>query len=70
MHRKRTLGASIMAVRTEYQGFLSIKRHEIEADLHAGGRERIVRLVTERGHAVGVLAYDPRTASAAVRSPI
>ncbi len=60
MRRKRTLTASIAGVTTEYQGFLSIKRYEIEEDRHAGGRQRVVRLIMERGHAVGVLAYDPQ----------
>lgn len=60
MPRKRALGASIVTVTTEYQGFLSIKRYEIEEDRHAGGRQRIVRFIMERGDAVGVLAYDPR----------
>jgi ADP-ribose pyrophosphatase len=60
MPRKRTLTASITGVTTEYRGFLSIKRYEIEEDRHAGGRQRVVRLIMERGHAVGVLAYDPQ----------
>jgi ADP-ribose pyrophosphatase len=41
-------------------GFLKIDRFEFETDLHAGGRQRIVREIMHRGHAVGVLAYDPR----------
>ena len=57
MARKPT--ARILNVTTEYQGFLSIKRYEIEEDLHAGGTHRVVRFVMQRGHAVGVLAFDP-----------
>lgn len=60
MARRRKLTARIVGVTEEYQGFLSIKRYEIEEDRHAGGRQRVVRFVMERGHAVGVLAYDPQ----------
>ncbi|HTT01138.1 MAG TPA: NUDIX domain-containing protein [Steroidobacteraceae bacterium] len=59
MARKKQLGADVRGVTTEYQGFLSIRRYEIETDRHDGGRQRVVRLIMERGHAVGVLAYDP-----------
>jgi ADP-ribose pyrophosphatase len=57
--RRHKLTARILDVTTEYAGFLSIKRYEIEEDLHGGGRQRIVRYVMERGDAVGVLAFDP-----------
>jgi ADP-ribose pyrophosphatase len=60
MSAKPPLTAEIKAVTIEYDGFLSIRRYEIEEDRHGGGRQRIERLVMERGHAVGVLAYDPR----------
>ena len=56
----RKLTATIVDVSTEYQGFLTVRRYEIEEDCHAGGRQRVVRFVMERGHAVGVLAFDPR----------
>jgi ADP-ribose pyrophosphatase len=55
-----SLTATIAGVTTEYQGFLSIRRYEIEEDRHSGGRQRVVRFVMERGHAVGVLAFDPQ----------
>ncbi len=58
MARKRRLTARIVGETTEFQGFLRIKRYEIEEDRHAGGRQRVTRLVMERGHAVGVLAFD------------
>jgi ADP-ribose pyrophosphatase len=57
--RHPELTARILNVTTEYSGFLSIKRYEIEEDLHGGGRQRIERYVMERGDAVGVLAFDP-----------
>ncbi|MGB6450640.1 MAG: NUDIX domain-containing protein [Steroidobacteraceae bacterium] len=59
MARRRKLTASIVGATVEYQGFLSIRRYEIEEDRHAGGRQRVMRLIMERGHSVAVLAYDP-----------
>ncbi len=56
----RKLAAKIVGVSTEYQGFLSIRRYEIDEERHDGGRHRIVRFIMERGHAVGVLAFDPQ----------
>ncbi|HEV2703658.1 MAG TPA: NUDIX domain-containing protein [Steroidobacteraceae bacterium] len=56
---KRTLAARIVDSRTEYQGFLSVRRYEIEETLHGGGQQRVVRLIMERGHSVAVLPYDP-----------
>jgi ADP-ribose pyrophosphatase len=56
---KKKLGARIVSATPEYQGFLSIRRYEIEVDRFDGGRQRVVRFIMERGHAVGVLAYDP-----------
>jgi ADP-ribose pyrophosphatase len=49
----------ILKVTPRFTGFLSINEYEIEADRHAGGTQTVTRLVMERGHAVGVLAYDP-----------
>ena len=49
----------IVKVTPRFTGFLSINEYEIEADRHAGGTQTLTRLVMERGHAVGVLAYDP-----------
>jgi ADP-ribose pyrophosphatase len=56
---KKKLTAHIVGAATEYQGFLTVRRYEIEVDRFDGGRQRLVRFVMERGHAVGVLAYDP-----------
>ena len=41
-------------------GFLKVNAYEIQVDTHAGGRVTVTREVMERGHAVGVLGYDPR----------
>jgi ADP-ribose pyrophosphatase len=60
MSGERALTATIARVTTEYAGFLSIRRYEIDEDRHAGGRQRVVRFVMERGDAVGALAYDPQ----------
>ncbi|MDD9899424.1 MAG: NUDIX domain-containing protein [Alphaproteobacteria bacterium] len=51
--------ARVKEVTREYDGFLSIDKYKIEKDLHEGGTAEITWLVMERGHAVGVLAYDP-----------
>ena len=40
-------------------GFLKVNRYEIQLDTHDGGTATVVREVMERGHAVGVIAYDP-----------
>lgn len=58
MAQKR-LEAKVKKITPEYQGFLTINRYEIEKDLHEGGRQDMTWLVMERGHAVGILAYDP-----------
>src|SRR5688500_4264026 len=49
----------MVKVTPRFTGFLSINEYELETDRHAGGTQRVTRLVMERGHAVGVLAYDP-----------
>lgn len=56
---KKKLEAKIKKSSTEYDGFLKIRKYEIERDKHEGGKEDITWYVMERGHAVGVLAYDP-----------
>jgi ADP-ribose pyrophosphatase len=57
MTRKPT--AKIEQVTPMFQGFLSVNRYRIEVDRHQGGTYQVERLVMERGHAVGVLGYDP-----------
>lgn len=45
---------------TPYRGYFRIDRYRLRHGKHAGGWTRdIVREVFERGHAVGVLLYDP-----------
>lgn len=56
----KKLQARVKSIKTEFNGFLKINRYEIEADRHEGGKETYERLVMERGHAVAVLAYDPK----------
>lgn len=56
---KKKLEAKVKKITPEYDGFLTINRYEIEKDLHEGGKQEMTWLVMERGHAVGILAYDP-----------
>lgn len=56
---KKKLEAKVKKITPEYDGFLTINRYEIEKDLHEGGRQEMTWLIMERGHAVGILAYDP-----------
>jgi len=44
-----------------YDGYLRVERIELRHRLFAGGQSApVVRELVERGHAVGVLPYDPR----------
>lgn len=56
----KKLQARVKSVKNEFNGFLKINRYEIEADQHEGGKATYERLVMERGHAVAILAYDPK----------
>lgn len=58
--RERRLKAGIRAVTPLCAGFLRVSRYEIEAERHEGGVRWHAWEVMERGHAVAVLAYDPR----------
>lgn len=58
--RSRRLRASIESAVPVATGFLRVTRYEFEIEKHAGGSQRVVREVMERGHAVAVLAYDPQ----------
>lgn len=40
-------------------GHFRMEEYDIEMDRHEGGTQQAKRLIFERGHAVGVLAYDP-----------
>jgi len=55
----RRLRASVKRVTPLYEGFLKVKRYEIEAERHGGDFATLTLEVMERGHAVAVLAYDP-----------
>ncbi len=56
---ERTLTARILSSTPLADGFLKVERVEFETDLHSGGCQRVVREIMHRGHAVGVLPYDP-----------
>ena len=55
----KKLTASIKAKHPVASGFLKVNRYEFVTDKHDGGSQTVVREVMERGHAVGVLGYDP-----------
>jgi ADP-ribose pyrophosphatase len=40
-------------------GFLKVRRYELDVEKHGGGSRVFTREVMLRGHAVGVLGYDP-----------
>ena len=51
---------SLIHKETGYDGFFSIRQYAVQHALFSGGKSRVVvRECLERGHAVGVLAYDP-----------
>jgi ADP-ribose pyrophosphatase len=56
----RKLSATIKSKQVVADGFLKVSRYEFEVDTHRGGRQTLTRDVMERGHAVGVLPYDPK----------
>ena len=56
---KRRLSAAVRSITSVADGFLKVKRYQFVTDMHDGGVQVIEREVMERGHAVGVLGYDP-----------
>jgi len=51
----------VLACETVFQGYFRIDRYRLQHRRHDGGwTEELTREVFERGHAVGVLPYDPR----------
>lgn len=51
---------SIIQKKTSHNGFFSINQYTLQHGLFAGGQTReLTRECFERGHAVGVIAYDP-----------
>jgi ADP-ribose pyrophosphatase len=55
----RPLHVSVKSTQLLTDGFLKVRRYEFEVEKHSGGRQLIRREVMLRGHAVGVLGYDP-----------
>ncbi|HEY6642028.1 NUDIX domain-containing protein [Povalibacter sp.] len=53
------LHARIRSSRRLSDGFIKLDRIEFDTDMHAGGTQTVVREIAHRGHAVGVLGYDP-----------
>ncbi|HYD19333.1 MAG TPA: NUDIX domain-containing protein [Patescibacteria group bacterium] len=58
---KKKLEAKVTKITPEYKGFLTLNKYEIEKDRHEGGKQNITWMIMERGHAVGILAYDPKS---------
>jgi len=56
---KRKLTATVRSVIPVADGFLKVKRYRFATEMHNGSVQVIEREVMERGHAVGVLGYDP-----------
>lgn len=53
------LKASIRSSTRLSDGFIKLDRIEFDTDMHNGGSQTVVREMAHRGHAVGVLGYDP-----------
>ena len=60
MAQKKKLKAKIVDHRRVFNGFFKMDEYDIEMDRHEGGKQKVTRLMFERGHAVGILAYDPK----------
>ncbi|HEY5809138.1 MAG TPA: NUDIX domain-containing protein, partial [Povalibacter sp.] len=56
---QQKLRATVVATSRLTGGFLKVDRIEFDTQLHAGGSQRVTREIMHRGHAVGVLGYDP-----------
>lgn len=60
MSRRRKLQATIKSAKRLFSGFFKLDEYVIEVERHNGGSMEVARLILERGHAVAILAYDPR----------
>lgn len=56
----RPLHVEIRSTELLTDGFLKVRRYELDVEKHAGGRQTITREVMLRSPAVGILGYDPR----------
>jgi ADP-ribose pyrophosphatase len=55
----RPLHVEVRSTTLIADGFLKVRRYELEVEKHAGGSQVVTREVMLRGHAVGILGYDP-----------
>lgn len=53
----------VNSVKRVFDGFFKVDQYNVTVDRHDGGTFDLTRLVFERGHAVAVLAYDPKADS-------
>ncbi len=60
--KDKKMKAKITGIKEQfnYKNFMKVNLLEIEAEKHEGGTQKLQWLVFERGHAVGVLGYDPK----------
>jgi ADP-ribose pyrophosphatase len=56
----RPLHVEVKSTTLITDGFLKVRRYELAVEKHAGGSQVVTREVMLRGHAVGILGYDPR----------
>ena len=56
----RKLQAAIHSRTPLHEGFLKVYRYEFDVERHQGGSRRVTWEIMERGHAVAVLAHDPK----------
>ena len=54
---------TVKGIKRVFDGFFKLDEYQLSADKHDGGQFELTRLVFERGHAVTVLAYDPKADS-------
>jgi ADP-ribose pyrophosphatase len=56
----RPLHVETRSIEPLTDGFLKVRRYEFEVEKHSGGSRVFTREVMLRGHAVGILGYDPQ----------
>ena len=56
----KKLKVTVLSIKNKFDNFLKINLYKVAVEKHDGGTNLCERLVMERGHAVGILAYDPK----------
>lgn len=60
MTNNKKPSAEVVSLKRVFNGHFKVDQYDVKMGRHDGGTQRVVREVFERGHAVGVLAYDPK----------